>query len=217
MNEIYLAESRSRIFQDPSLSEYGKVQALAAISQAASAQPEAPHITYGDVMRGAIGAGLGYGVSSLLGRFLGADDDTISKMRTIGMGLGTMINTGMIKGASVDDQNAFRMGFIKACSDLGVFAHDKYQNKTAAMIPIMLPLTPDTFLSPLRAGYNVMTQGAVGAGAGLAAADAPDDTDTEMVKMELERQELERQAAKIEATNRNRMLKALLLKRKTAG
>jgi len=213
-DQILLNEARARILQDSTLSEYGKVQSLAALQYATQSAPEVPHITYGDVIRGAIGAGLGYGISNLLGKFLSVDDDTLSKMRTIGMGLGTMINTGLIKGASEDDRNAFRLGFLKACADLGVFATDEGLTKEAAMIPVMFPLTPDTFLSPMRAGYNVMTQGAMGAGAGLAAGDAPDDTDVSMVKMELERQELERQADKLEAGKRNRALGVLLKKRR---
>lgn len=217
MNEILLGEARSRILQDPTLSEYGKVQSLAALSLAAKERPqETPHIGYGDVIRGAIGAGLGYGVSTLLGKFLSVDDDTMSKMRTIGMGLGTMINTGLIKGASVDERNAFRVGFLRAAADLGAFVEDQAQTKCAAMIPAVIPLTPDTFLSPMRAGYNTMSELATGTGAGLSAIDAPDSTDVDMVRMELERQELERQAAKLEAGKRNQALRALLKQRKPA-
>jgi len=168
------------------------------------------------VIRGAIGAGLGYGVSNLLGKFLSVDDDTLSKMRTIGMGLGTMINTGLIKGASVDERNAFRLGFLRAIADSGLLAEDLAETKCAAMIPMMIPLTPDTFLSPMRAGYNTMSELAAGSGAGLSAIDSPDDTDVDMVRMELERQELERQASRLEATKRNRTLAALLRKRKAA-
>jgi len=217
MNEILLGEARSRILQDPTLSEYGKVQSLAALTLAAQDKPaETPHIGYGDVIRGAIGAGLGYGVSNLLGKFLSVDDDTLSKMRTIGMGLGTMINTGLIKGASVDERNAFRLGFLRAIADSGLLAEDLAETKCAAMIPMMIPLTPDTFLSPMRAGYNTMSELAAGSGAGLSAIDSPDDTDVDMVRMELERQELERQASRLEATKRNRTLAALLRKRKAA-
>jgi hypothetical protein len=209
---ILIGEARSRILQDPSLTGYQQVQALGAIQQAAIQAPaETPHLTVMDVVRGAIGAGIGYGAANILGRFLGASDETVDKMRTIGAGLGTMLNTGLLKiSEERDARNAFRIGFLKQCHALGLFEKD------AAMVPVMLPITPGTFLEPMRAGYGLFNQAVGAAGAGAAAADAPSKTDEALTQMQLERAALDRQAARIEALRRNRLLGEILRKRMAA-
>lgn len=213
---VLLSDARARILQDPSLEGIDKFKALQALQAAAEQTPsQAPILTIGDVVRGAVGAGIGYVGASMLGHFIGASDSTISALRVAGMGLGTMLNTGMLKSAEEQDQrNAFRLGFVEACRDMGLFGdpNGPYA-KVAAMVPIAVPLTPDTVLAPLRAGYHLFSQGTGTVGAGAAALDAPDSTDEEITKMELERNELEQQAARLKARKGNELIKKILARR----
>lgn len=212
---ILLGDARNRILQDPSLDAGHKVLALQALQTAIEKSPhQPPMLTIEAIVKGAVGAGLGYAGASMLGSFLGAADSTITAMRVAGAGLGTMLNTGMLKSSQSDERLAFRIGFLKAARDLGVFGDPMGPAvKVAAMVPIAIPMTLDTVLSPVRAGYNMYSQGTGAIGAGAAALDAPDDSDEDITKMDLEREELNQQAARLEANRRNKIMREILARR----
>lgn len=212
---VLLGDARGRILQDSSLDVGHKVLALQALQDAVEHSPhEPPMLTVEAIVKGAVGAGLGYAGASILGKFLGASDSTITAMRVAGAGLGTMLNTGMLKSSQADERVAFRIGFLKAARDLGCFGPPMGPAvKVAAMVPVAIPMTLDTVLSPIRAGYNMYSQGTGALGAGAAALDAPDSADEDITKMDLEREELNQQAARLEANRRNKILKEILARR----
>ena len=178
--------------------------------------------TVGDVLHGAIGAGLGLGVAKGVGGLLGLSDRNRDKLETVGIGLGAMMNTGVIKNA--EDQlverllqmrkQAFQIGCIRALKEAGYFDPPE-QKKEAFLLPV-LNLDPSKLLEiPKGIGKAVYTAGGT-LGSLSGAANAPDETDEDIAQIKARRMMLEEQLEKLQAERANRMLRQVLAKRRTA-
>lgn len=211
-NLVSVTRAEKDILNDPSLNWMGKAKALTVVEQAAAAQPEKqPWLTMGDITRGAVGAGLGYGVGTIMGKLFGVAPETLSTFKNMGMGLGTLLNTGIIgmnknsaDRTEEERRHAFRYGFVKAALDLGLI-------KTA--LTTTLPITPDLLTSPVNLVSNVGTSLAGGAGtlAGTVTGGDPADVDIEL--LHLQQRQLMNRAHQIVQGRRARKLKQVLDKR----
>ena len=214
---VYKAERA--IFEDPSLTIFGKTKMLNTMENAIEAQPEPrPLITVGDVFKGAIGAGLGYGVATIASKFLGLSDSTKSTMQNLGMGLGTLLNIGnqysaMQKRAHMnpierDARAAFRLGAVQALADRGYF---KTAGFTAA-----LPINPELVTRPIEVAGSLTQSASDAGGSILGSMAAPSDADRDATRSEMEARALELQAGVLEGQRNNRLLGHILRKRLTA-
>ncbi len=208
---VTVQNAERHIVDDPSMSLWGKVQAHKTIQNAAAAQPpEQEGLTVTDIAHGAIGAGLGYGAGTVLGKFLAVEPSMLQTMQTLGMGLGTIFN--MSKRAMDHDieerdaRNAFRYGFVKAVLDMGLL------EKSAGFVTA-LPLGPDILTAPINAALGLGTSAASNLGALGGAATAPDSTDERMAKMQLEQRALESQAGELQSQRSSAILRKILDKR----
>ncbi|MBY0262420.1 MAG: hypothetical protein K2Q20_08760 [Phycisphaerales bacterium] len=221
-NLIQIQDARERILQDPSLSPWEQGKFLYALNQAKDFQPKpSPLITGQQFVQGAIGAGLGLGVARLATRWLSLPDAVAAPIQAAGAGLGSLMNlkTSHVKIAEVlenherDTRAAFRIGFLKQAAMSGLL-------KTAGpvLFPIpTLPLTPETVGAPIRAALGLFNRGIEGAGSLAGNLDAADSTDQSVLRMEAERQALDRRAEVLEAKRTNRLLGQLLARRRSGA
>ncbi len=214
-NLVTVSRAEKDILNDPTMSTFEKMKALTAVQNAA-ARPGSNgfSISTGDIARGAIGAGLGYGAGSLLGKLLGVQPSTLSTFQNLGMGFGTLLNTGMLSmnktsseasNAEMEKRHAFRIGFVKAALDLGFI-------KEGAINPV-LPLSTELLSAPVRTGLNVGSAVAANSGALLGQLTGDDATDVDMTKMQLEENELNAKADHLQSQRRAQILRSVLNKR----
>lgn len=208
-----VAKAEREIMSDPTLSLWGKTKALGAL-QAAAAKPEATYeasVSVGDVAKAAVGAGLGYGAGTIMGKMLGASPGTLQTFKNYGMGLGTLLNLGVtMKKTSneIDRRNAFRLGFVKAALDLGLVKE---------AIHGVVPITPEMVTGPINALLGGSAAAASTTGSLLGQVVGTDGTDLEMQKMQLEQRGLEEQEQKIRALRNSQAIKKVLDARRMAG
>ncbi len=206
-------DAKDKIVNNDKLDILSKARALTVIDKAVEQRPPHEH-QFGimDLVHGAIGAGLGGAAGTVIGSMIGMPIPG----GMIGMGLGAVGNMGLLKSGSekdnnmttIDQRNAFRVGFIKQALANGYF------DKEAGLLPVpTLPLTPDTFLQPVRGLMNATTGAGRILGATTGYIDSLDETDEDMVKMQAEQRLLEKQEAQIAAERRNRLIKQVLAKR----
>ena len=105
---------------------------------------------------------------------------------------------GLTKSAS-DQQLAFRAAFIKAAIDKGYFKE--------ASIGSMI-------FSPLTDLSGVAHRVGESTGTVIGGADAPDDTDTDIVRAKVEAELLRQEMERVKAIRRNQILKQVLAKRR---
>lgn len=235
---VTIDRAQRDIMADPSLSLSERVRTLGAIQNAAQlSQAPQPWLTMGDVVKGAVGAGLGAGAGVVLGKVLGVSPDTLSTFRNLGMGFGTLLNMGKIAMdtkivdklvmrkqamAEQDRRNAIRYAFTKTAMELGLFqllqlpVFQKAAKTASANFVTALPLTPELLTAPISAGMNLGSNLASNAGALAGSLSAPDATDEKMTRMLLARRALEGQAGDLTA-NRKQMLLKRILARRTAA
>jgi hypothetical protein len=203
------------IIDDPSLTVFGKAKAMSAIQNAASFREEPkPLLSMGDIVKGGIGAGMGYGISTLAAKWLGVSAATKSTMQNLGMGLGTILNIGnqwshMKKGSAMDEDErraAFRMGFLKGAADAGYFK--------GAAVNAVLPLSTETLAGPINFITDANATLADTGGALLGAMTGPEEADKDVTRMDMERQDLERQRRVLEAKRNNSILSRVLQARR---
>lgn len=193
--------------------------------------------TIGDVLHGAIGAALGLGVARGAGKVLGLDYRTQDKVESIGMGLGAAMNTGLIKAADdarqslnsmlerIDElepkiascrKHAFRFGVVQALADRGYFQDG--QEKQAGIMPLpVLNLNPASLMAAPRSLARGVTSAGELAGTALGVADAMDEDDADIARINIERSLLQEQLERLQEGRRNAALKAILAKRKLKG
>lgn len=108
--------------------------------------------------------------------------------------------------------DAFKLGFVSALVEQG------YIEKTANIVPITtLPITPELLISPFRASLQLARAGATGAGAGAAYLTSPTENDSDLSKIEAETGALNQQAEKLDARRRQRIVSAILARRKASA
>jgi hypothetical protein len=212
-NQIYsFYKAQKDIAGDPSLSAWEKAKLTVSLDKAAN-KPDDTSFTALDFVKGAVGAGIGFGAGTIAAKFFGLSDTTKNNLQTFGMGMGTLMNMGVIKKAHErDTRYAFRYGFIKKAAELGIL------KQAMQIMPVpTLPLTPDTFAAPIRAsfaGYNKLIRGA---GTTAGALDSASDTDVEVAKMEAESEALYQKEEELRAKRANRLLSALMARRQAGA
>ncbi len=215
-NLINIAKAEQDVLKDPTLNMWDKARALTSIQNAAAAAPQStPWVTSGDVARGAIGAGVGYGAATLMGRMLGVSEGTLGTFQNMGMGLGTLLNTGMMKMNSSNNteqerRDAWRLGFMKAAVDLGLL--DRFA-KHGGFGDVMIPLTPEYITAPIKGLSELSHQAAVNTGAiaGQMLNEGPADVDVE--RMRLEKRQLEDSEHNLIRQRRQQMIHKILSQR----
>jgi hypothetical protein len=180
------------------------------------------HWTVQDLVHGVFGAGLGAGVAKGINAMLPVSERFADKVETVGMGIGAAMNTGTIKWAEDVDaearrlneripkiaeqrRNAFRIGFMKAAMANGLL-------KKEAMVP-MLSLGVGDLLSIPRSAARAFNTGAKTVGGIAGTASAPDETEEDLTKMELERMLLEEELERLRSDKRNAALRKVLANR----
>lgn len=207
---ISVSRAEQDVIHDPTLNMWDKARALTAIQDAAAAQPQHPSlITTGDLARGAVGAGIGYGVGTLMGKLFGVAPTTMSTFKNMGMGLGTLVNTGMLKmnKSAQERRDAWRLGFMKAALDLDLI---KRFEKTGGFGDVVVPITPEYLTAPIKAVSGLGHQAAINAGAltGQMLNEGPADVD--VARMRLEKRELEDTEQNLLRQRRQSMIKKVL-------
>jgi len=237
-NLIQVTQAKKDIVADESLSLWGRMKALESIDAAAAFAPEqGPAVTFGDVVKGAIGAGLGYGVGSAVGTFLGLSSGSKSTLKTLGAGLGTLMNTGVLgfdkktaavnatppavnDGAPVmnektaaelalerDIRAAVRFGFLKGAYETGLLNHAGFLKHGVVAI------TPETLMAPVKAVSGLTASIGSGAGSSAAAVFGDDATDEKISKIMLEKRLTERQADRLRQQRKNKLVAQVLSRR----
>jgi len=170
-----------------------KLRRITAINAAGARS--APGGTVGTLLSTAIGAALGLGVAKGVGSLMGLSDDSQDKINMAGAAFGGFM--GLRKQAEVDRVNAFRLGFMKAAKASGYF-------KKVAFNPLGLIIDPIA-----GASQAARAVGAVG-GSGLAMLDSYDDTDEDIMRMQVESALLKQQLAKMDAEKKSKLIKRIL-------
>lgn len=89
------------ILADPNLSAYEKAVAIQTVQNALSQSDKRGLFTVGDLVRGAIGAGLGYAGAGLAGKLLGfafgLSPKSQKRLRQVGTVGGILANTGVLR------------------------------------------------------------------------------------------------------------------------
>lgn len=215
-NLIEISKAKADIANDKSLSFWGRMKAIESIDAAAElSETKGPAVTIGDVVRGAVGAGLGYGVGAAVGSFLGFSPDTKSKLKMLGAGLGTLLNTGVMgmdktaaeKAEEQEVRDAVRLGFLKGAHDCGLLNHPAFLKHG------FIALTPETFAAPARAISGATSTMGTLAGSGAATVFGDDETDEKISKIMLEKRLMERQADKLRQQRKNKIIAGVLSRR----
>jgi hypothetical protein len=210
-NLVTVQNGERAILNDPSLSDYGRTKALMALHQAAAYKPpQTPFLTPGDIIKGGIGAGLGYGASTILGSMLGVTPSTLTTFQRLGMGLGTLLNTGLIMNKTSSAQemkerhDAFRLGFVKAALDLGLLKESGF---VAA-----LPIT-EAIKAPVDLGMGLASSAASTGGALMGQMFGEDSSDANVTQMAIQQRQLEAKANQLQSGRKAALLKRVLDKR----
>jgi hypothetical protein len=205
-----LQKAEKDIMADPSLSLWGKAKAMSALQNEANT-PDKRTIGLADVVKGAVGAGIGYGVGTLMGKMFGVSQGTLSTFRNLGMGLGTLMNTGVLEmrksGSDNTEQerrDAFRYGFAKGAVQKGLFS------KKATLVANL----HDVIGAPINAGIGLGNTLATNTGVLANQMAGMDQTDQDVTNMLLEQRELEQAGDRLESQRRARALKLILDKRR---
>ncbi len=214
--QVNFNRAQQDLINDPTLSLWGKMHSLTALQDAANEKPKSgPMISVGDVARGAVGAGLGYGVGTIMGKMFGVAPETLSTFQHMGMGLGTLMNTGIVgMNKNSNDQtvqersDAFRYGFIKAALDVGYF------EKSAELGRVVLPVGPEFITGPLNAGLRLGQSAAVNAGGLAGQMMGDDETDVGITQMRIEQRALQERERAIKAMRGQQTLKKVLDRRR---
>jgi hypothetical protein len=160
--------------------------------------------TFGTVLNTAMGAALGYGLSKGVGSVFGLEDQNQSSLNQSGAFLGAFMGFNKSAEDVADDiisqrKEAFRYGFMKRAMELGFVKN--------AMNPLSI------FIDPIVGAANLSRRSGATAGTIAGTADAVDETDEDITKMQVERQLLEHELTKLKAKRMNQALKELLAKR----
>jgi hypothetical protein len=221
---ISVQQAQDRIMQDPSLTLWGKVKAVETINRAARSTPvKQPWVTPGQVIRGAIGAAIGYKAGDILARYLGADEGTAQNARRAGIGLGTLLNTGVIgmpkTAAEIesihrrDARNAVMLGFLKGARDSGLIENRDYCAAGITKKVAYVAVTPDVFTAPVTSAAST-TRGIAATAGGLGAhIMGEDSTDEKIQRMMVEKRQLDAEAERLRAARTNRLLQKVLSRR----
>ena len=93
--EIGISTARGTIIADPHMTVYEKVQGLNMLDEASRGRT-AGIVSYGDMVRAAVGAGMGYAAASVLGTVLAMPPAATRRLSNIGILGGILANTGII-------------------------------------------------------------------------------------------------------------------------
>jgi hypothetical protein len=198
-------KAKQDILNDPSMGVFGKAEALGALNRAVKAPGASQHqLTIGDMIHGAVGAGLGLGAGALMGKLFSLPNSVTSVMQGAGVGLGTMFMTGLGMKTAAEREHAFELGFVKAALDLGLI-------KESGIMGV-IPLT-DMVTAPFTAATSIGKSLASNAGAALGTLDSLDDNDSRLAQMEIESRELNGTADDLEAKRRQQVLRQILSRR----
>jgi hypothetical protein len=126
---------------------------------------------------------------------MGLSEDSTSNVAFTGAMMGGLM--GLTKSAS-DQRLAFRASFIKAAIDNGYFKE--------ASIGSMI-------FSPLTDISGVAQRVGESSGTVVGGADAPDDTDSDIVRTKVETELLRQELKRVKAIRNNQLLKQVLAKR----
>lgn len=94
--------------------------------------------TLGDVVHGAIGAGIGLGIVNGITKLLGVEGKFKERLQDLAMLAGGAWNTGYIK-TSEERRHAFRLGFVKAAYDKGLLKSALTLNGAEATVHQLAP------------------------------------------------------------------------------
>lgn len=180
------------------------------------------------VLHGTLGAAFGAGLARGAGSVLGMSDGMKDKMETMGMGIGAIWNTGNLDKIAEDEleiaaifdemntklaaqrEQAFRIGFLKAAADQGLF--QKLEKKATIVAPIAV--SPAELLEIPRGMAKSIHRGGEIAGAGLAALEAPDETEADITQLRVERQILKERLRQAKKDRDNRIVNKVLAERR---
>jgi hypothetical protein len=220
-NLVTVAQGQNAILNDRTMNPFDKARALEAVQSAASASPQQGLLSVGDLVRGAIGAGLGYGASTLLGSMVGADPSTLTLVQRLGMGLGTLMNTGLLmnKMSAAQDEkerrHAFRLGFVRAAMDLGLVNDDHMTPAELVKDAGVVGTVPivEAFKTPIDFATNIGGVAATTGGALLGHLTGDTQDDVDLTNMAIQDRELQDRANRIQQGRQSALLKQVLDKR----
>jgi len=190
-----------------------RAQNVQRFDSLASAYKPSKGLTFGHVLRGAIGGAIGTGVARTVSSMFGLGEDSRRRLIDYGAMSGAALNSGYFKGGSDMEmrKHAFRLGFLRAALNSNLW-------KQAAMLtaPLAIPLSPDSLTAPVRAAGGAAGSAAMNTGALLGALTAPDEGDVDVAKLQLHRAMLEARLSELETQRRSRLVRQILEKRRSA-
>lgn len=224
---IAVSDAKDRVFTDPSLNLWDKVKSIEIIDRAAAQQPASkPWITPTQVVQGALGAGVGLGIGALAAKWLGVSDSTASTMKTIGAGLGTLLNvktgteTADMKPADLtklaierDVRNAVRLGYLEGARASGLIDHPGFCKTGHVKEAASFLVDPTLVTAPIK-GVTSASAGLYGtAGTTMGHIFGEDDTDEDIERVMVEKRLLEQKADQLKSQRTNKILSSILAKR----
>jgi hypothetical protein len=208
-----------------------KVRGLVELSHMKDQPKKESGITIGKLFHGLVGAGIGLGVAKAISSKFDIDPSYSSALNYVGAAAGAALNMGILKRSNMSElpsmeklasalpvieeqrRNAFQLGFIKAAIDVGYFT-----KSSAAVLPVpMIPITPSGLLSIPRGISGAIRRSGELVGNIAGAADAPDEDEVDIAKLEVAREMLRERLDSLLAERRNSALRGVLAKRRMAG
>ena len=197
-NYAQILDTRDRVAEDPNRTFYQKVRDLGPLGTALreNEDDDKKQTTFGDILRGAIAAGLGYGLGKGVGSTMGLSDSTTDSLAVTGAMLGGLM--GITKSGCTKEEK-FRVGFLKSAIDKGYF-------KEAFIGGLLL----DPIIGLSSAGQRIGES----AGSVMGATDAPSESDTAIVRDKVETELLRQELERVQSARRTSLLKQVLAKRR---
>jgi hypothetical protein len=200
-HQAQVSTAKNSIF-DSNMNWWDKLTQVASINKELykSDKPK----TFGTVLNTAMGAALGYGLSKGVGSLFGLEDQNQSNLNQSGAFLGALMGFSKSASDTADTiigqrRDAFRYGFMKRAMERGFVKN--------AMNPLSI------FIDPIVGAANLSRRSGSTAGTIAGTADAVDETDEDITRMQVERQLLEHELTKLRAKRTNQALKDILAKR----
>lgn len=204
-------EREQEIINNPNLGYFEKLQLLAEMREQESRQQQTAPGRFQTLLHSIVGAALGSGVAKGVSALLPVSSNFADKLQTIGMGVGALMNSGIIKRSKEildtitgERKDAFRLGFMKAAVSRGLF-------KQAMLMP-MLSIDPAGLFAIPRGIAQATTTAGEYAGGALGAAGNPTESDKDVLQMEAEKEVLKQTLKRLKAARNNRILKQVLAK-----
>lgn len=201
-------EARNRVVSDDTLSLWEKSRIVANMDREFNKPAPDGRIPFSSVVKSLVGGTIGYAGAALGSRLLGMSGPGYERMKTLGFGLGALMNSGIVKSGSADvardRERAFTIGFVKRAYQRGYFKQGR----------AFFAVTPQDIVAVPRGAFTGVRNLFGAAGGITGAALSPSSADAELSELEVEEKLLRDYLVNQQLTSRTRKLQELLRRRR---